>query len=205
MFLEKEGYEVFTACNGDEVLKVLSENNSIDLILLDILMPSLDGKETCRIIRECSNLPIIMLTALDDIENEVQSIEIGADDYISKPFSQKKLIARVKRLIKRTREKNMNIFESEGFSFHDFTNSVSVKGKEIELTPKEYELLQYLVLNKYLVLSRDQILNKVWGYDYSGDPRTIDTHIKSLRSKLGESGSKIKTLRNKGYSYSGEI
>lgn len=203
MFLEQADYEVVTASDGEEVIDIFTQHNDIDLVVLDVMMPKLNGWETCQIIREKSTIPIIMLTALGDVTNEVYGIEKGADDYIAKPFSHEILVARVAGLLRRVRINHQEQFEDEGMVFEESTNSVYVDNKKIPLRPKEYELLMCLVLNKSVVLSRDQILDKVWGYNYYGDPRTVDTHIKSLRARLGETGKRIKTLRNKGYCYRG--
>ncbi|PAB58349.1 response regulator transcription factor [Anaeromicrobium sediminis] len=203
MFLEQANYEVLTVSDGNEVIDILNQCNDIDLVILDVMMPKLNGWQTCQEIREKSSIPIIMLTALGDVTNEVHGIEKGADDYISKPFSHEVLIARVGGLLRRVRRNEQEQFHDEGMAFEESTNSVYIDDKRISLRPKEYELLMCLVLNKSIVLSREQILDKVWGYNYFGDPRTVDTHIKSLRARLGEIGKRIRTLRNKGYSYRG--
>ncbi|WP_333781236.1 response regulator transcription factor [Oceanirhabdus sp. W0125-5] len=203
MFLERADYEVITVSDGKEAIDILNNKNDIDLVILDVMMPKFNGWQACHVIREKSNIPIIMLTALGDATNEVYGIEKGADDYIAKPFSQEVLIARVGGLLRRVRKNKQEQFNDEGMAFEESTNSVYIDNNKITLRPKEYELLMCLVLNKSIVLSREQILDNVWGYDYFGDPRTVDTHIKSLRSKLGDEGKRIKTLRNKGYCYRG--
>ena len=203
MFLEKEHYEVLTAGDGMQVLELLHSHKGIKLIILDVMMPKINGWETCREIRKLSDVPILMLTALDNADNEVFGIDNGADDYIAKPFSHKILIARVKALLRRSYKNKLNRFKDEGMEFNETTNSILVNDHDILLTPKEFELLKFLVINKDLVLSRNKLLDSVWGYDYFGDPRTVDTHIKSLRAKLVPAGSRITTLRNKGYCYRG--
>jgi len=203
MFLEQADYEVLTCSDGNEVIDILNQHNDINLVILDVMMPNLNGWQTCQEIREKSSIPIMMLTALGDVTNEVHGIENGADDYIVKPFSHEVLIARVGGLLRRLHANQQKQLEDEGMTFEESTNSVYIDSKKISLRPKEYELLMCLVLNKSIVLSREQILDKVWGYNYFGDPRTVDTHIKSLRARLGNIGKRIRTLRNKGYCYRG--
>ncbi|WP_432665780.1 response regulator transcription factor [Wukongibacter baidiensis] len=203
MFLEQANYEVLTVSNGKEVIDILNLHNDIDLVILDVMMPNLNGWQTCQEIRKKSSIPIIMLTALGDITSEVHGIENGADDYVAKPFSHEVLIARVGGVLRRVRKNQQEQFSDEGMFFEESTNSVIIDSDKISLRPKEYELLMCLVLNKSIVLSRGQILDKVWGYNYLGDPRTVDTHIKSLRARLGHVGKRIRTLRNKGYCYRG--
>jgi len=204
LFFKEAGYTLITVSNGLEALEHMYDNTSIDLIILDVMMPIMDGWETCKEIREFSNVPIIMLTALDDEHNEIYGIDNGADDYISKPFSHDLLNARVKSLLRRVNKNKDDLLSDEGFGFDETRNEILYDGHSIELRPKEYELLKALVMNKNIVLSREQILNKVWGFDYEGDRRTVDTHIKSLRSSLGQLGDRIVTLRGKGYCYRGE-
>lgn len=203
MFLEQADYKVLTANDGKEAIDILSEHNDIDLVILDVMMPRLNGWQACQRIREESSIPIIMLTALGDVNSEVQGIEKGADDYIAKPFSHEVLVARIGGLLRRVRINRKAQLQDEGLIFEESSNSVYIDDERIQLRPKEYELLICLVLNKSIVLSREQILDKVWGYDYFGDPRTVDTHIKSIRAKLGDIGKRIRTLRNKGYCYRG--
>jgi DNA-binding response OmpR family regulator len=204
LFLENEGYEVATACDGAEALECVELQMDIDLVILDVMMPKLDGWQTCREIRKIVNVPILMLTALDGVDNEVFGIENGADDYISKPFTHKVFMVRVKALLRRSNKNKMEKFIDEGIELEEATNSVHIKDKKASLTPKEYELLKYMILNKGIVLSRQKILDRVWGFDYFGDQRTVDTHIKSVRAKLGKEGLRITTLRDKGYCYRGE-
>lgn len=203
MFLEQADYEVLTASDGEEVIDIFNQYNDIDLVILDVMMPKLNGWQTCQEIREKSNIPIIMLTALGDVTNEVYGIEKGADDYIAKPFSHEILVARVGGLLRRVHINKQKRLEDEDMVFEESTNSVYIDNERISLRPKEFELLMCLVLNKSVVLSRDQILDKVWGYNYFGDYRTVDAHIKNLRASLGDIGKRIKTLRNKGYCYRG--
>ena len=201
MFLEHAGYEVYTAEDGEEAIEILTDNGDIELVILDILMPGINGRQTCREIRDFSEVPVIMLTALGDEKNEILGIEIGADDYISKPFSNEILLARIGSLLRRSKKTKEICCSEEGIVFLESSNSVKIERKECVLSPKEFDLFRYLVLEKNRVLSRNQILDKVWGYDYFGDPRTVDTHVKSLRAKLQENGERIKTVRNKGYCY----
>jgi two-component system, OmpR family, response regulator ResD len=205
MFLREEKYEIETFTNGMDVIDYLSSHNDVDLVLLDVMMPELDGWETCKEIQQNFQIPVLMITALDDENSEVHGMDLGADDYISKPFSREILAARVRAILRRTKKKEIRELEDEGIFLMESLNSIRIKNREINLTPKEYELLKYLITNKKIVLSRNSILNHVWGMDYYGDPRTVDTHIKSLRAKMESEGNRIKTIRNKGYSYSGEI
>ena len=202
VFLTSADYEVVLASNGQEVIDQL--NKDIDLILLDVMMPVQNGWDTCKEIRQRSQVPIIMLTALGDSGSEVHGIEQGADDYISKPFSQEVLLARISGLLRRVRRHEQQQLEDEGMALVPADNAVVIDGEKKTLRPKEYELLRCLVTNKNMVLTREQILDQVWGYDYFGDIRTVDTHIKALRAHLGGYGKRIKTLRNKGYCYRGD-
>jgi len=204
MFLEESGYSVVTAENGQEALEIIHDDKDIQLVILDVMMPVMDGWVTCKAIRKISHVPILMLTALDDVNSEVFGLENGADDYISKPFSHELFIARVKGLLRRLQTIEEDQLSGEHFKLDETNNSVIINEEEIPLRPKEFELLKALLLNKNKVLSRDQILNLVWGFDYYGDRRTVDTHIKSLRSKMGDLGEQIVTLRGKGYCYRGE-
>jgi DNA-binding response OmpR family regulator len=167
------------------------------------MMPIVDGVEACKAIRKYSTVPIIMLTALGDVKDEIRGLEIGADDYIAKPFSNEKLVARVHSLLRRTQINERTQFESEGIMFDDVLLQVSYDDHQYDLTLKEYKLMKALILNKNQVFSRSQLLDLVWGFDYEGDPRTLDTHIKSLRAKSGRVGEHIKTVRGKGYYYLG--
>lgn len=200
-YLKREGLNIIEASDGEEAL-IKFKNEKIDLIILDIMMPKLDGFSVCRTIRKTSNVYIIILTAKEEEYDKLLGYELGADDYVTKPFSPKVLVAKVKALLKRTEEKSSNIegvLEIHGISLNELSHSVSVDGEEIELSPKEYDLLLYLMKNQGIVLSRDTLLNKVWGYDYFGDLRTVDTHIKRLRQKLRGRADNISTVRGSGY------
>lgn len=201
-FLAQKGYSILEAGDGEEALHVYEENkNHINLILLDVMMPKLDGWSVLRQIRQTSRIPIIMLTARGEEQDELFGFELGVDEYISKPFSPKVLIARVKAIINRTTEKQKEKKDYDGIEIDVDGRTVSVDGKSIELSLREYELLKYLLDNENVALSRDKILNNVWNYDYYGDSRTIDSHIKKIRHKLGKKGKYIKTIRGVGYKF----
>ncbi len=201
-FLAKENYSILEAEDGEEALKIFQENiNEIHLILLDVMMPKLDGWSVLRQIRQTSEVPIIMLTARGEEQDELFGFELGVDEYISKPFSPKILVARVEAILKRTNQTKHEITEYAGIEIDKEGRTVKVEGKQIELSLREYELLTYLVDNENIALSRDKILNNVWNYDYYGDSRTIDSHIKKIRHKLGKKGKYIKTMRGIGYKF----
>jgi len=201
-FLTREGYKVIEACDGVEAVDMFMENKDISLILLDVMMPRMDGWEVCKEIRRDSKVPIIMLTAKAEEEDELKGFECGVDEYIAKPFSPKILTARVDAIIRRTYGIDSNeITEIAGIVIDKAAHTVKIDGEEIELSFKEFELLNYFVDNKGLALSRDKILNNVWNYDYFGDARTIDTHVKKLRKKMGEKGDYIKTIWGMGYKF----
>ena len=201
-FLVKENFEVLEAEDGEVALKIFEENKEkINLILLDVMMPKLDGWSVLRQIRQESKVPVIMLTARGEEQDELFGFELGVDEYISKPFSPKVLIARVKAIINRTTEKQKEKKDYDGIEIDVDGRTVSVDGKSIELSLREYELLKYLLDNENVALSRDKILNNVWNYDYYGDSRTIDSHIKKIRHKLGKKGKYIKTIRGVGYKF----
>lgn len=201
-FLAKENYSILEAEDGEEALKIFQENiNEIHLILLDVMMPKLDGWSVLRQIRQTSEVPIIMLTARGEEQDELFGFELGVDEYISKPFSPKILVARVEAILKRTNQTKHEITEYAGIEIDKEGRTVKVEGKQIELSLREYELLTYLVDNENIALSRDKILNNVWNYDYYGDSRTIDSHIKKIRHKLGKKGKYIKTIRGIGYKF----
>ena len=201
-FLNKNEYKVLEASNGEEALKVFEENkNIINAILLDIMMPQLDGWSVLRQIRQTSNVPIIMLTARGEEQDELFGFELGVDEYISKPFSPKILVARVEAILNRANPKGNEVKDYGGIVIDNSGRTVKVDGKEIELSLREYELLKYLVDNNGIALSRDKILNNVWNYDYYGDSRTIDSHIKKVRHKLGKKGKYIETVRGIGYKF----
>ena len=201
-FLAVKGYTILEAEDGEKALEVFAENSSkISLILLDVMMPKLDGWSVLRQIRQESKVPIIMLTARGEEQDELFGFELGVDEYISKPFSPKVLIARVKAIINRTTEKQKEKKDYDGIEIDVDGRTVSVDGKSIELSLREYELLKYLLDNENVALSRDKILNNVWNYDYYGDSRTIDSHIKKIRHKLGKKGKYIQTMRGVGYKF----
>ena len=201
-FLMQKDFKVIEAENGEEALKLFEEKNEkIDLILLDVMMPKLDGWSVLRQIRQKSNVPIIMLTARGEEQDELFGFELGVDEYISKPFSPKILVARVEALLNRTRTKKENKVDYAGIIVDYDGRTVSVDGKNVEMSLREYELLIYLLENESVALSREKILNNVWNYDYYGDSRTIDSHIKKIRHKLGKKGKFIKTIRGVGYKF----
>ena len=201
-FLKQKGYPTIEASDGEEALRMFEENKSkIKLILLDVMMPKLDGWSVLRQIRQESKVPIIMLTARGEEQDELFGFELGVDEYISKPFSPKILVARVEAVLKRTSPNQKEIKEYAGIEIDKEGRTVKVDGKLIELSLREYELLTYLVENEDIALSRDKILNNVWNYDYYGDSRTIDSHIKKIRHKLGKKGKYIKTIRGIGYKF----
>nr|WP_105617291.1 response regulator transcription factor [Vallitalea okinawensis] len=198
-FLTNQGYEVIVAKDGNEAIDLYFSTTDINLVILDVMMPKYDGWEVCKEVRKQSDVPILMLTALGDERNEVHGLSLGADEYISKPFSYEIFIARVNVLLRRVvKEKNESI-QIDGIIIDQAKQLVTINDKAVDLSPKEYKLLLYLINNIKRALSRDQILNTVWGYDFFGDARTVDTHIKSLRSKLGEYGNLIGTVRGLGY------
>ena len=196
MYLVKEGYEVSEAEDGEKGLKLFYEK-PFDLVILDVMLPKKDGWSILREIKKYTETPVIMLTARDDSEDEVFGFEMGADDYITKPFNNKVLLARVKSLLRKTNNMVESIIEIGDLVINDTSHSVSNSKGEIELAPKEYDLLVYLIKNNKIALSREKLLNEVWGYDFLGDDRTIDTHIKNLRKKIGKTA--IKTIRGIGY------
>lgn len=201
-FLVKKDFEVLEAEDGEQALDVFYEEKGISLIILDVMMPKMDGYEVCREIRKNSRVPIIMLTAKAEEQDELKGFELGVDEYISKPFSPKILTARVDAIIRRAYAIDSNGIVKEGLIEVDKTaHSVLVEGERIELSFKEFELLVYFIDNKGIALSREKILNNVWNYDYFGDARTIDTHIKKLRKKLGSAGEYIKTIWGLGYKF----
>ena len=201
-FLAVKGFSILEAEDGEKALEVFEENkNKISLILLDVMMPKLDGWSVLRQIRQESKVPIIMLTARGEEQDELFGFELGVDEYISKPFSPKILVARVEAILKRTNKDVKEIKEYSGIEIDKEGRTVKVDGKTIELSLREYELLVYLVENENIALSRDKILNNVWNYDYYGDSRTIDSHIKKIRHKLGKKGKYIKTIRGVGYKF----
>ncbi len=201
-FLIASGFNILEAEDGEQALEVFEkEKNRINLILLDVMMPKLDGWSVLRQIRQESRVPIIMLTARGEEQDELFGFELGVDEYISKPFSPKILVARVEAILKRTNQSQKEIKEYDGIEVDKEGRTIKVDGKPIELSLREYELLTYLLDNENIALSRDKILNNVWNYDYYGDSRTIDSHIKKIRHKLGKKGKYIKTIRGIGYKF----
>ena len=201
-FLVKQNYEVIEAGDGSEALDMFFANQETALIILDVMMPKMDGWQVCKEIRNYSKVPIIMLTARADERDELQGFQLGVDEYIAKPFSPKILVARVEAILRRTNQSTENeVLEYGEIIINKAAHVVTINGKNIDLSFKEFELLTYFMENKGIALSREKILNSVWNYDYFGDARTIDTHVKKLRSKLGEKGDLIKTVWGMGYKF----
>lgn len=201
-FLVKSNYEVIEAEDGAEAMDLFFAQKDIDLIVLDVMMPKMDGWEVCREVREYSKVPIIMLTAKSEERDELQGFGLGVDEYISKPFSPKILVARIEAILRRVHQITPDdIISAGGIEVNKAAHIVKINEKEIDLSFKEFELLVYFMENKGLALSREKILNNVWNYDYFGDARTIDTHVKKLRSKMGDKGDLIKTIWGMGYKF----
>lgn len=201
-FLIKKEYEVIEAADGQEAVDVFFEQNDISLVILDVMMPKMDGWEVLKEIRAYSRIPVIMLTAKGDERDELKGFDSGADEYISKPFSPKILVARVDALLRRSNLiSEEEKIETGGIIMDKAAHTVTIEGKQIELSFKEFELLTYFMENQGIALSREKILNHVWNYDYFGDARTIDTHVKKLRSKMGDKGDYIKTIWGMGYKF----
>lgn len=200
-FLVIKGYRVIEAEDGEQALDIFLNNKDIALILLDVMMPKMDGWETLKAIREYSKVPIIMLTARAEEKDELQGFSLGVDEYISKPFSPKILVARVDAILRRSRADAEEVLELGGIKLDKTAHQVEIDGKNVELSYKEFELLTYFMENKGIALSREKILNNVWNYDYFGDARTIDTHVKKLRAKMGVKGEYIKTIWGMGYKF----
>ena len=202
-YLTRENYDVIEAADGEEALELFYREPKIDLIILDIMMPKHNGYEVCKEIRQTSKVPILMLTAKGEEADVLQGFDIGADEYITKPFSPRILVARINAVLRRTSDGDGEYGKMEvaGICIDKNAHVVTIDGKEIALSVKEFELLSYFVQNEGIALSRETILNNVWNYDYFGDARTIDTHVKKLRSKLGEKGNLIKTVWGMGYKF----
>ena len=201
-FLTKKNFQVLEAGNGEEAMDIFYEEKDIALIILDVMMPKMDGWEVCREIRKNSKVPIIMLTARSDERDELLGFDLGVDEYISKPFSPKILVARVEAILRRTGQNNPeDVISAGGIVIDKAAHLATVDGKPMELSFKEFELLTYFLENQGIALSREKILNSVWNYDYVGDARTIDTHVKKLRSKMGDKGEYIKTVWGMGYKF----
>ena len=201
-FLDREGFWVLEAGDGLEAMDLFYQDKEIALMILDVMMPKMDGWQVCREVRQTSGIPIIMLTARSEERDELQGFELGVDEYISKPFSPKILVARVTAILRRSHALDAGqTVDAGGISIDKAAHQVKIDGKEIELSYKEFELLSYFIENQGIALSREKILNNVWNYDYFGDARTIDTHVKKLRSKLGEKGNYIRTIWGMGYKF----
>lgn len=199
--IRKQGYNPIAAEDGQEAIDLFFGNHNFELVILDVMMPKLTGLQVLKEIREHSTVPVIMLTALGDEEDEIAGFDVGADDYIAKPFSYPVLVARIDNMLKKVKEVHSQTITIGDILFNKQTHEVFIKGQSTELNHKEYMLLEYFIINKNLVLTREQILNSVWGYDYDGDIRTIDSHIKMLRKKLGECSEYVKTIRGTGYKF----
>ena len=200
-FLSVKGFTVLEAGDGEEAVDIFFEQKDIALILLDIMMPKMDGWEVVKTIRKYSQVPIIMLTARGEERDELQGFNLGVDEYISNPFSPKILVARVEAILRRTNAASADVTEVGGIVVDKVAHQVTIDGKPVDLSYKEFELLSYFIDNQGIALSREKILNNVWNYDYFGDARTIDTHVKKLRSKLGDKGEYIKTIWGMGYKF----
>ncbi len=199
-FLVREGFEVLEAEDGEKAMDLFYSNKDIALVILDVMMPKMDGWQVLREIRESSQVPVIMLTARADEKDELRGFELGVDEYVTKPFSPRTLVARVNAILRRTGAKDENDrIELSGIVLDKSAHQVTIDGQPVELSFKEFELLEYFMENNKIALSREKILNHVWNYDYFGDARTIDTHVKKLRSKLGAKGELIKTIWGMGY------
>ncbi|MBP3701441.1 MAG: response regulator transcription factor [Lachnospiraceae bacterium] len=200
-FLARKDFEVLEAGDGEAAVDLFFQEKDIDLIILDVMMPKMDGWEVCRTIRKHSQVPIIMLTAKGEERDELHGFELGADEYISKPFSPKILVARVEAILRRSGSLNTDVLSLGGIVLDKTAHQVTVDGESVELSFKEFELLEYFMENQGIALSREKILNNVWNYDYFGEARTIDTHVKKLRSKMGAKGDYIKTIWGMGYKF----
>ena len=200
-FLVRREFEVLEAGDGEAAVDLFFQEKDIDLIILDVMMPKMDGWEVCRTIRKHSQVPIIMLTAKGEERDELRGFELGADEYISKPFSPKILVARVEAILRRSGSLNADMLSLGGIVLDKTAHLVTVDGANVELSFKEFELLEYFMENQGIALSREKILNNVWNYDYFGEARTIDTHVKKLRSKMGAKGDYIKTIWGMGYKF----
>ena len=201
-FLVREGYVVCEAEDGEAALDIFCSNNDIDLIIMDVMMPKMDGWQLCKEVRKLSKVPILMLTAKSEEQDELKGFELGVDEYISKPFSPKILVARVEAILRRTGQSNPDeVLSAGGIVIDKAAHQATVDDKPMDLSFKEFELLTYFLENEGIALSREKILNSVWNYDYFGDARTIDTHVKKLRSKMGDKGEYIKTVWGMGYKF----
>ncbi len=200
-FLTVKGFQVIEAEDGEQAVDIFFEQKDITLVILDVMMPKMDGWEVCRTIRQYSKVPIIMLTARGEERDELQGFGLGVDEYIAKPFSPKILVARVEAILRRSQVSVSEAMEAGGIRLDKKAHRVTIDGREVDLSYKEFELLTYFIENQGIALSREKILNHVWNYDYFGDARTIDTHVKKLRSKMGGKGEYIKTIWGMGYKF----
>lgn len=200
-FLQKKGYEVVEAEDGEQAVDLFFGTKDIQLIILDVMMPKMDGYQAASAIREYSQVPIVMLTARDSERDELRGFDMGVDEYITKPFSPSILVARVEAILRRSSGERKELLEAGGIVLDKTAHEVKIDGAAIDLSFKEFELLNYFMENAGIALSRERILNRVWNYDYFGDARTIDTHVKKLRSKLGEKGEYIHTIWGMGYKF----
>lgn len=200
-FLTNKGFKVIEAADGEEAVDIFFAQKDIALILLDVMMPKMDGWEVLKTIRKYSQVPVVMLTARSEERDELQGFSLGVDEFISKPFSPKILVARVEAILRRSNAVSSDVLEVGGIRIDKAAHQVTIDGKEVDLSFKEFELLTYFVENEGIALSREKILNNVWNYDYFGDARTIDTHVKKLRSKMGAKGEYIKTVWGMGYKF----
>ncbi|MGI6500427.1 MAG: response regulator transcription factor [Anaerostipes sp.] len=200
-FLNKSGYQVLEAADGEEAVDTFFSTKGIDLLVLDVMMPRMDGWEVVKEIRKVSEVPIIMLTAKDQEQDELQGFDLGVDEYISKPFSPKILVARIEAILRRTSQMDGELVNKGGIQLDIGAHQVTIDGVPVDLSFKEFELLQYFMSNEGRALTRENILNQVWNYDYFGDARTIDTHVKKLRNKMGEKGAYIRTIWGMGYKF----
>ena len=200
-FLNRAGYQVLEAGDGEEAVDVFFSTKGIDLLVLDVMMPRMDGWEVVREIRKVSEVPIIMLTAKDQENDELQGFDLGVDEYISKPFSPKILVARIEAILRRTRQQDGEVLKAGGIVLDEAAHMVTIDDKSMDLSFKEFELLSYFMKNEGRALTRENILNQVWNYDYFGDARTIDTHVKKLRNKMGSKGAYIRTIWGMGYKF----
>jgi len=203
-FLTKQNFRVLEAADGEEAVDVFMENKDIVLVILDVMMPKMDGWETCREIRQYSKVPIIMLTARGGENDELRGFELGVDEYIAKPFSPKILVARVEALLRRTNSANEKNLEYGGIVLNRSAHEVIIDGEKVDLSYKEFELLRLFLSHPGMAFTRDQLMEKVWGVDYCGETRTVDMHIRTLRQKLGENGEHIETVRGVGYRWEAE-
>lgn len=203
-YIQRGGHTCFTADDGVDALMVL-KNNPVDLIILDIMMPHMDGFSVCKIAREMSNMPIIMLTAKSGEDDKLKGYEFGADDYMTKPFSPRVLLAKANALLRRSSSAPLDALNFGKIAVVQSSHKVFIDGQEITLTHKEYELLHFFMVNPGQIFTRDQLLNRIWGYDFEGTTRTVDTHIKTLRQKLGDEGKHIVTLIRSGYKFEVEV